>query len=98
MYCVQLGMRCPYVMAMSPFVPCALCMAGYTMAQIVFGRVCDGSNFLCGKNLMKKSEAWGNAQLILKTQSNSMGNSSISFIHEGAMRNMIRFFGNMLRG
>ena len=87
---------------------CAMCwcMAGYTMAQIVFGQVCDGSNFLCGKNLMKKSEAGSNAQLILKTQSNSLGNSSISFIknsyrghgkswdaHEEAMGNFDLVFG-----
>ena len=32
--------------------------------RLVFGRVCDGSNFLRGKNLMKKSES-GRVTLIL---------------------------------
>ena len=42
---------------------------------MVYCAVFNGSNFSRGKNLMKKFEARGYAQLILKTPSNSLLNS-----------------------
>ena len=59
---------------------CAMCC--------VYGQVCDGSNFLRGKNLMKKFEAGGNAQLILKTLF-AILQYSLSNTHVGVMGNPV---------
>ena len=67
-----------YEMVIFLFVPCAM----------YDGRVCNGSNFLRGKNLMKKSEAGGNAQLILKTLF-AILQYSLSNTHVGVMGNPV---------